>query len=148
MVGHFIKHKPLITEEWAHICLPFPMRPLHQMRSSKSRGKKRKKCNLSGTHSFQGKKWSEEINHGRKSVGKNTKTKNQRNIFWIWHQYTLNLAKEIVLTDNYIFHQKSSEFPTILKRKHETTTVKTFSNWLAPLLKNKFPSDEKLLNEL
>ena len=54
----------------------------------------------------------------------------------------------MVLTDNYIFHKKSSEFPTILRRKHETTTVKTFSNWLAPLLKNKFPSDEKLLNEL
>ena len=57
------------------------MRPLNLMRSSKSGGKKRKKCNLSGTHSFQGKKqwseqsWSEEINHGRKSIGKKPKPK-------------------------------------------------------------------------
>ena len=57
------------------------MRPLHQMRSSKSGGKKRKKCNLSGTHSFQGKKWSEEINHGRKSVGKKPKPKTNETHF-------------------------------------------------------------------
>ena len=41
--------------------------------------RREKKCNLSGTHSFQGKiwgkQWSEEINHGRKSVGKKPKPK-------------------------------------------------------------------------
>ena len=40
--------------------------------------RREKKCNLSGTHSFQGKiwgkQWSEEINHGRKSAGEKTKS--------------------------------------------------------------------------
>ena len=97
-VGHFIKHKLLITEEWAHICLPFPMRPLHQMRSSKSGGKKRKKSVIwvARTH-FKGKNGGKTMVRGNKPWEKisreKTKTKNLRNTFWILHQYTLNLAK-------------------------------------------------------
>ena len=55
------------------------MRPLNLMRSSKSGGKKRKKCNLSGTHSFQGKKWGKTMVRGNKPWEKISREKTKTN---------------------------------------------------------------------